>query len=97
MFDCRFHIQPLQLWLFAGHDHVHVMAAAQAMVSYGKQTIRVGRQIHAHHVSFLVDHVIDEPRVLMGETIVVLSPDVRSEQIVQRRNRTAPFDIARDL
>ena len=33
----------------------------------------------------------------MAETIVVLPPDVRGEQIIQRSDRPPPWNVARDL
>ena len=87
MLDGRIHIQPLRRGLLAGHDDVDVIAAAQAMIGHRKQSVRVGRQIHAHHVGFLIHHVIDETRVLMAESVVILTPDVRRQQVIQRRDR----------
>ena len=93
MIDRRFHIEPLQFRLLPGDDHIHVMPAAQTMIRHREQAIRVRRQIHANHVSFLVHYVIDESRVLMGEAVVVLPPHVRCQQIIQRRDRTPPLNV----
>ena len=46
-------------------------------------------------VGLLVDHVVDEARVLVGEAVVVLSPDMAGEQVVQRGDGPAPRDVAR--
>ena len=56
MLDRRIHIQILQRGLLAGDDHVHVIPAAQAVIGHREQAVRVGRQIHAHDVRFLIDH-----------------------------------------
>jgi hypothetical protein len=85
--------QPLQRGLLAGHDHVDVVAAAQAMIGDREQRVGVGRQIDAHDVGLLVDHVIDEAGVLMAEAVVVLPPDVRGEQVIERRDGPAPGNV----
>jgi len=55
----------LQRGLFSRNDHVDVVAAAQAVVGDGEQRVGVGRQVHAHDLGLLVDHVIDEARILV--------------------------------
>jgi len=95
MHDGGFHRQPLRQGVFAGHHHVDVAAAAQAMVEYREQAVRIGREVHADDVGLLVDDVIEEARVPAGEAVVVLLPDVRCEQVVQRRDRLAPGELAR--
>jgi hypothetical protein len=67
----------VQRGLLARHDHVHVVARAQAVVGDREQAIGVRRQVDADDLGLLVDDVIDEARVLVGETVVVLTPDVR--------------------
>ncbi len=88
------HGEPLRLHVLAGDDHVDVVAAAQAMVRYGKERVGVGRKVDANHLGLLVDDMVDEAGVLMAEAVVVLTPDVRGEQIIQRRDRPAPGDGA---
>jgi len=53
-----------------------VVAAAEAMVGHGQQAVGVGWQVDADDLRLLVDDVVNEPRVLMTETVVVLAPDV---------------------
>ena len=91
--DGGIHIEPLQCRLFARHDHIHVVPAAQAVVGDGQQAVGVRRQIDAHHVRLLVHHVIDEAGVLMAEAVVILPPDVRGEQVVQRGDGPPPGDL----
>src|SRR5437588_3981495 len=67
------------------------------MIGHGKQAIRVRRQINADDFCLLVDDVIYEPWVLMTEAVVVLPPDVRGEQIVERSDGTPPGDVSRRL
>ena len=95
--DRLVHRQVVQRRLLAGHDHVDVVARAQAVVGDRQQAVGVGRQVDADDLGLLVDDVVDEPRVLVGEAVVVLAPDVRGEQVVQRRDRPPPRDVARDL
>ena len=87
-----FDIEPLPLGLFAGNDQVDVVPAAKTVIGDREQAVRVGRQIDAHDVGLLARDVIDEARILMGEAVVILPPDMRREQIIQRRDRLAPRD-----
>lgn len=86
------HRQPVRRRLLTGHHHVDVVPAAQAVVHRGEQRVRVRWQIDPHHLGLLVDDVVDEARVLVGEAVVVLPPDVAGEQVVQRGDRLPPGD-----
>ena len=90
MCDGRGHVEPLRRRLLAGDDHVDVVAAAQTVVRHREQRVRVGRQVHADDIGGLVGDHVDESRVLMTEAVVVLPPDVRRQQIVERGDRPAP-------
>jgi hypothetical protein len=57
------------------------------VVGHRQQRVGVGRQVDADDLGLLVDHVVDEARVLVAEAVVVLPPDVRGEQVVQRGDR----------
>jgi hypothetical protein len=83
--------------MFAGDDHVDVVAGVQTVVGDRQQTVGVRRQIHPHDVGLLVDHVIQEPGVLVGEAVVILLPDMGGQHIVQRRDRPAPRQLLGDL
>ena len=76
MFDRLVHRQPLRSRLLAGDDDVHIVAAAQAVIGHRQQRVRVRRKIHADDLRFLVYHMIDESRVLVAESVVILPPDV---------------------
>lgn len=52
VFDRSIHIQPLQLWLFAGDDDVDEIAAAQTFVRNVQQAIRIRWQIDADGIGF---------------------------------------------
>ena len=76
MFDRLVHRQPLRSRLFAGDDDVDIVAAAQTVIGDRQERVRVRRQIDAHDLGFLVHDVIDEPGVLVAESVVILPPDV---------------------
>ncbi len=97
VFDRRIHVQPLMSGLFASDDHVDIVAAPQTMIGHGKQRIGVGRKINADYFRLFINDVIYEAGVLVAETVVILPPDVRCQQIVERSNRATPRDVARSL
>src|SRR5664280_1096194 len=69
--------QVVERRLLAGDDHVDVVAAAQAVIGDRQQAVGVRREIDANDLRLLVDDVVDEARILMGEAVVVLAPNVR--------------------
>ena len=91
------HVQPLPRRLLASHDDIDIVAAAQAMVGHRQQAVGVGRQVDAHHIGRLVGHMVHKARVLVRQAVVVLPPDMRGEQNVQRRNGCTPRDLAADF
>ena len=90
MFDGGVHGEPLGRGVLARDDDVHVVAAPQAMIHNRQQAVRIGRHVDAHHLGLPVDHVVDEAGVLMRKAVVVLPPDMRSEQVVQRGDLPTP-------
>jgi hypothetical protein len=54
---------------------------------HAQERVGVRRQVYADHLGFLVDDVVDEARVLVAETVMVLAPDQRGQQVVQRGER----------
>ena len=95
--DGLLHRQVGQLGLLAGDDEVDVVAAAQAVVADREQAVGVRRQVDADDLGLLVDDVVDEAGVLVGEAVVVLAPDVRGEQVVERGERPPPRDLTAHL
>jgi hypothetical protein len=91
------HREELQRRLFSGDDDVDVVAAAQAVVGHRQQRVGVRRQVDADDLRLLVGDVVDEAGILVRKAVVVLPPDVRAEQIVERRDRPPPGNPARDL
>jgi hypothetical protein len=89
--------EPLGGWMFARHHHVDVVAAAQAVIHDAQQAIRIGWQVDPDDLGLLVYRMIDEPRVLMGEAIMILAPDVARQKVVQRGDGSPPREAPRDL
>ena len=90
--DRLVHRQVVERRLLAGDDHVDVVLRAQAVVGDRQERVRVRRQVDADDLRLLVHDVVDEPGVLVREAVVVLPPDVRGEQVVERRDRPSPRD-----
>ena len=97
MHDRVVHGEVVQRRLLPRDDHVHVVPAAQAVVGDGQERVRVRREVDADDLGLLVHDVVDEAGILVREAVVVLSPDVRAEQVVERGDRPPPGDAARDL
>ena len=77
--------------------HIDVIPAAQAVIEDRQQTIGIGRKINANDIGLLIDDVVEEAGILVCESVVILLPDVRGEQIVQRRNLPAPGKFQADF
>ena len=95
--DRGIHRQPLRRRVFAGDDYVDVVAAAQAMVHHTQQTVGIRREVNTHNLGLLVDHVVQETRILVREAVVILPPDMRSQHVVQRGNLAPPGQARRDF
>ncbi len=95
--DRRVDVEPLGLRLLARDDDVDEIAARQALACDTQQGVGIRRQIDAHEVCLLVDHEIDEARILVGEAVVILPPHMGREQYVERGDRAPPGDAARRL
>ena len=79
MFDGSVHRQPLRRRVFTCDHYVDIVAATQAVVHYRQQAIRIRWQVNPHDVGLFVHDVVDEPRVLVSEAVVILAPDMRGE------------------
>ena len=95
--DRRVHAEPLQLRLLAGDDDVDEIARTQALVGDAQQGVGVRRQIDADDVRLLVHDMVDEAGVLVREAVVVLAPDMRGEQDVERGDGAPPGDFVAHL
>src|ERR1700722_15902661 len=67
------------------------------MIRDPEQRVRVWRKIDADDIGLLVDDEIDEAGILMAEAVMVLAPDMRRQQIVERGDRASPGQAARHL
>jgi hypothetical protein len=97
MHDCLVHSEPLRQGVLASHDDVHIIAAAQAVIEGRQQVVRIGRQVGPNNFGLLVDHMVEETGILVGEAVVVLLPDVGREHLVQRGDRPTPRQPFGDL
>ena len=91
------HRQPLRCRVLAGNHDIDILPTPQAMVHHGQQAVGIRWQVDADHAGLLVHDDVKEARVLVRETVVILTPDVRGQEIVQRRDRSAPGQVRRDL
>ena len=87
------HRQVVEGRLLAGDDDVDVVATAETVVGDGEQRVRVRRQVDADELGLLVDHVVDEAGILVREAVVVLTPHVRREEVVERGDGPPPGDL----
>ncbi len=88
--DGGVHIQILQVHLLVRNDDIDVVAASEAVVRDREQTVGVGGQVDARHFRALVRHNVDKARVLVSKSVVILAPDRRRDQQIQRCDLPAP-------
>lgn len=96
MLDGGVHVQVLEVILLVADDDVDVVVTAQAVVSGGEQAVHVRGQVDAGNLRILVNHNVDEARILVGEAVVVLAPDGGGNQQVDRGDGRTPGDLLAD-
>jgi hypothetical protein len=74
--DSLLDVEPLRGRLLARDDHVHMVVAAQTVIRDREQAVGVRRQVDANDVGLLVHDMVDEPRILVGEAVMILAPDM---------------------
>ena len=79
----RFHIKELQVLLFVADDDIDVVGALQTMICNRQQTVHIGRKVDARDFGALVDDDIQEARILMRESVVVLTPNCGGDEQIQ--------------
>ena len=84
VFDCFFHVEELQVVLLICYNNVDVVYTLEAVVGDRKETISIGWEINADDFWALVCDNVKETRVLMGKSVVVLSPNGGCEEDVER-------------
>ena len=67
------------------------------MIGDPEQRVGVRRKVDADDVGLLVGDEVDEAGILVAEAVVVLAPDVRGQEIVERGDRAPPRQAARNL
>src|SRR4051812_44327499 len=97
MRDRRVHIQILQVLLFVADDHVHIVLTSQAVIGNRQQAVHVGWQIDARDIRTFIYDNVEKSRILVGKAIMVLAPDRRGNQQVQRSNGITPREVIADL
>ena len=95
--DRLLHGQEVGVRLLARHDDVDVLARPQAVVIGGQQGVGIRWQVHPNHGCALVHHMVDETRILMTESVVVLTPDMAGEKVIQAGDRSTPRDRVGNL
>ena len=91
--DCFFHIEVLDMVLLVGNDDVDVVGAAETMICDREESVSVRWEVDSHDFWALVCDNIEETRILMGEAVVVLSPDGSCEKDVEGGDLDTPFDF----
>jgi len=91
MFYSLIHCQPLMTWMFGCYDYVYIVLTSDTVIEAGKQTVSVWWQIHTNNICFFVSDVIEESRILMCKSVVVLLPYVGCKKKVQRSDLLSPW------
>ncbi len=76
------HRQPLWGRVFARDNDIDVMSAAQAVVHDRQRQFASGGQVNPYDFGPLVDDMVDETGILVGEAVVILALDMRGKQVV---------------
>src|SRR5215831_15137831 len=97
VFDGLVHGKPNRGRLLSRDDEIYVVAAAETVVGNAEEAVGVRRQVDADDLGLFVNNMIDEPWVLVTEAVMVLPPDMRTEQVVERGDWAAPGDVVGHL
>ena len=97
MDDRLFHGQPLRERVLPCDHDIDVVTASQAVIEDREKAIGVRRQIDAHDIGLLIGDMIQKSRILVGEAIVILLPDMRRQEVVQGGDLAPPRQLERDL
>jgi len=90
------HIQVLQVQLFVGNDHIDVVLAAKTMIGYRQKAIGIWRKIDTRYCSALVENHVQKTGVLVRKAVVILPPNRRRDQQIQRSDLLAPGQVIAD-
>ncbi len=56
------------------NKHIHIIAASDAVIKAGQQTIGIRWQIKTYHICLLICNMVKEAWILMCESIMILLP-----------------------
>ncbi len=79
------------------HDDIDIVLRLDAVIEARQQTVGIRRKIETNNVCLLVGNMIQETRILMRKPIMILLPDMRRQNDVQRRNLLAPRQLIAHL
>jgi len=79
--------------LLVVYNHIDVVLRLEAVVHRAEHAIGIWWKIDANDLRRLVADDIQETRILMSKTIVVLSPDSRSQKDIKRCNLLSPGNL----
>ena len=69
--------------LLIGDDDIDVVGTAETVVGDGEETISIGGEVDAYDFRAFVGHDVEETWILVGEAIVILSPDGGGKEYVE--------------
>ena len=81
------------MFLLVCYDDVDVVLAAEAVVHCGQEAVGIWGKVDANDIRRFVADDIEEARVLMRETIVVLSPNCGCKENVEGGHLLPPLDF----
>ena len=68
--------------MFARDHDIYIMAASKAVVNYRQQAVCIRRKVNTHNRSLFIHYMVNETWVLVCEAVMVLAPDMRSQQVI---------------
>ena len=90
MLDGGVFVEVLEVGLLVGDDDVDVVDGAKAVVGHGEEAVGVGREVDAGDVGGLIGDDVEEAGILVGEAVVILTPDERGDEEHEGADGGAP-------
>jgi len=87
------HGKELKMVLLVCNNDVDVVGGTEAMVHDGEKGVSVRWEVDSDNIGALVGDNIEETGILMGETIVILSPDGGGKKDVEGGDLRTPLDL----
>jgi hypothetical protein len=84
------HREELEMLLLVCNNDVDVVGGTEAMIHDGEEGVSVRWEVDSDNVGALVGDDIEETGILMGETVVILSPDSGGKKNVEGRDLGTP-------